>query len=364
MVIEAGTNLRGYMVTVVGRAVEGNRLSDLPEALHLGVELELSEEKVLLHVPVQAPNGAVALSTGRSIAEDFFRVLGSSHSAYLIDLEDERDKITRTDAVYVSEGPVPEADVAEGGITEHGLQWLDPEGEARRAGRVFRIRAAGYVTHPVTADARRFGGRERWSPRLRSGLSLYWAAQCSIDHQVRFVLGVATLEILAERNAEKLLAIRLDGPRRKALRRSLQAALKSFEELTTEDIARLLQRLMDTQAFGATPALTHYLNHLIPDGSGDLAGGVTEDEIRSWTQGRGSYLHAGPPDQSDVASLNRLNLFVGEALRRELDQVVRQSNGLEPSAELGSTEQWVQDVTPQVSKAASSSDAAAGAPAV
>jgi hypothetical protein len=333
LVIDVGPELRGYMVTVVGRATEGNRLSDPPEVLHLGIKLELSEEKVLLHVPVQAPNGAVALSMGRAIAEDFFRVLGASHSAYVIDLHDERDQITRTDAVFVGEGPVPEADIAEGGLSEAALQWLDPEGEARRAGKVIRIRASGFVTHPDTDDAQRYGGREHWSPRLRAGLSLYWAAQCSVDHQVRFVLGVAALEVLAERNVENLLGIRLSNPRRKALRRSLEATLQSYEELTSSDIDRLLQRLLDSQAFGAAPGLAHYLNQLIPDGSGDLAGGVTEDEIRSWTQGRGSYLHAGPPSQSDIAALNRLNLFVGEALRRELDRVVQRSSDLETDAE-------------------------------
>ncbi|MEU8606472.1 hypothetical protein AB0C29_00480 [Actinoplanes sp. NPDC048791] len=330
------TELRGYMVTVVGKAIEGNRLSGSPDVLHLGIKLDLDEEKVLLHVPVQASNGAAALSTGRAIAEDFFRVLGASHSAYIIDLHDERDQITRTDAVYVQGGPVPEADVAEGAVSEEGLQWLDPEGDARRAGKVIRIRAAGFVTHPVTVDAQRFSGREHWSPRLRAGLSLYWAAQCSVDHQVRFVLGVAALEVLAERNSEKLLAIRLPNARRKALRRSLEATLRSYEELTSSDIDRLLQRLLDTQAFGAAPRLALYLNRLIPDGTGDLAGGVTEDEIRSWTQGRGSYLHAGPPSQSDVASLNRLNLFVGEALRRELDRVVPRSNDRETDPGSGS----------------------------
>jgi hypothetical protein len=39
------------------------------------------------------------------------------------------------------------------------------------------VRARAEVVHPITADALRFGGRDRWSPRLGSGLSLYWAGQ-------------------------------------------------------------------------------------------------------------------------------------------------------------------------------------------
>jgi hypothetical protein len=66
------------------------------------------------------------------------------------------------------------------------------------------------------------------------------------------VFGVAALEVLAERNAESLLTTRLSIPRRKAVRRSVEAALKAYEELASGDIARLLERFMDTQVEGAS----------------------------------------------------------------------------------------------------------------
>jgi hypothetical protein len=73
---------------------------------------------------------------------------------------------------------------------------------------------------------------------------------------------------------------------------------------------------------GAVPSLARYLSHLIPDGGGDLSGGVTESEVRAWLRQRGTYLHSGPFDDAEAAALHRLNAFVGEALRRELDKLL------------------------------------------
>lgn len=53
---------------------------------------------------LQAADAATALQEGRSLAEDFFRVLGSSYTGYLLDPHDDRDHITRLDASYVADG--------------------------------------------------------------------------------------------------------------------------------------------------------------------------------------------------------------------------------------------------------------------
>src|SRR5437016_2577211 len=111
---------RGYLVTVVGRAVGAHNLAEPPESLPGGVYVELEENGLVLRIPVAASDAKAALAAGRSIADDLFRVLGSSHGPYLRDVLDARDHITRTDAVYIGDGPVPAADVAEGFIAEAG----------------------------------------------------------------------------------------------------------------------------------------------------------------------------------------------------------------------------------------------------
>ncbi len=316
-----GQALRGYRVTIVGRATEDYNLIDPPDELAPGVRVEVEEGAVVLTIELDAVNAATALSTARATADDFFRVLASSYAPYRLDPHDERDHITRTDAVYIADGPIPEGDVAEGGVTEAGWAMLDPDGELRRAGRVARLRARGVVGHPITADTRRFAHRQHWSRRLRSALSLYWAGQCSPDRQVRFVLAVAALEVLAERPDSTLLSARLTEQQRRDVRRGVETVLREAK-LSAPDVQRLISRLMDTREVGAVPAVAEYLNELIPDGDGGLAGGVTTAEVREWLSQRGAYLHAGPLSEAETASRDKLNLFVGEALRRELDQVV------------------------------------------
>ena len=66
---------------------------------------------------------------------------GASYTGYMLDPYDDRDHITRLDASYVAVGPIPTADVAEGGVSEAGLAMIDPTGEARRQGKVLRFRA-------------------------------------------------------------------------------------------------------------------------------------------------------------------------------------------------------------------------------
>lgn len=324
----AVTPLRGYLVTVVGRSTTAHNLTAPPEELPGGISIEVDDSTVVLHIPITAPDGAAALATGRELADDFFRVLGSSHAPYRIDPQDKRDAIARTDATYIADGPVPPGDVAEGMVSEDGWAMLDPTGEARRAGKIARFRAVGVVSHPVTIDALRFAGRDRWEPRLRSGLSLFWAGQCSPDTQVRFVLSMAAFEVLAGRDVGTLLDEHLTQAQRRAVRRDVVKVLRGYDNLAKADIDRLVSRLMDAQLVGATARLTRYLNTLIPDGNGDLRGGVTEDEVQTWQRQRGTFLHDGPLDRRAIAVQQRLVTFVGEALRRELDQALAAS---EPS---------------------------------
>ncbi len=317
--------LRGYMVTVVGRARDDYNLTDPPELLAPDIGIQVEESAVVLRIPVAASDATTALVAARSIADDFFRVVSTSFAPYRLDPYDERDDITRTDAVYVADGPIPAGDVAEGGLSPAGWEWIDPTGEARRAGRIFRLRARGVVGHPITADARRFATRDRWPPRLRAALSLYWAGQCSPDRQVRFVLAMAALEVLAERPEATLLKARLTRSERRDLRAAVEQVLRNAN-LTDHDVERLLSRMLDTREVGATTVFTAYLNNLVPDGDGDLAGGVSGDEVGSWQKQRGGYLHSGSSDDSDVMtrSRDRLNLFVGVALQKELDLMVEE----------------------------------------
>ncbi len=314
--------LRAYVVTVVGRARDDYNLTDPPESLAPDIGIEVEDSAVVLRIPVAASDAATALRTARAIADDFFRVISTSLAPYRLDPHDERDHITRTDAVFVADGPIPAGDVAEGYVAAAGWEWIDPTGEARRAGKVYRLRARGVVGHPITADARRFATRDRWPPRLRAALSLYWAGQCSPDRQVRFVLAMAALEVLAERPEGTLLKARLTGAQRRDLRARVEEVLRDAS-LSDHDVNRLSSRMMDTREVGATTILTLYLSNLVPDGDGDLAGGVGGDEVASWQKQRGGYLHSGHSDDSEAAmrSRDRLNLFVAVALQKELDLI-------------------------------------------
>lgn len=310
---------RRYEVTVVGRTTdERDLLAPEPNVLP-GVDFAVEEGRVVLRMTLPAADAATALQEGRGLAEDFFRVLGASYTGYMLDPYDDRDHITRLDASYVAVGPIPTADVAEGGVSEAGLAMIDPTGEARRQGKVLRLRARARVGHPIADDARRFLGRPEWSPRLRSALSLYWAGQCSPDRQVRFVLAMAALEVLAERPSHSLLSSALNDGQRRDLRRDL-AALLTSRGLPVRDVERLVERLMTTHAVGATDALIGYMSRVLPEADPSL-GKPSVAELRSWQKQRGSYLHAGTLPYSDESGRDKLNALVGEALRRELDAV-------------------------------------------
>lgn len=310
---------RRYEVTVVGRTTDDKDLLAPEPNLLPGVDFAVEEGRVVLRMTVAAPDAATALHEGRSLAEDFFRVLGASYTGYLLDPHDNRDHITRLDAGYVADGPIPNADVAEGGVTAAGLAMIDPTGEARRRGKVFRFRARARVGHPIADDARRFLARSTWSPRLRSALSLYWAGQCSPDRQVRFVLAMAALEVLAERPDQPLLSGSLSDGQRRDLRREL-VALLTPRGLPAREVDRLVERLMTTHAVGATDALIDYMNRVLPEANPPF-GKATVAELRSWQRQRGSYLHAGTLHDADESGRDKLNAMVGEALRRELDAV-------------------------------------------
>lgn len=192
---------------------------------------------------------------------------------------DDRDHITRLDASYVAVGPIPTADVAEGGVSEAGLAMIDPTGEARRQGKVLRCRARARVGQPIADDARRFLGRPEWSPRLRSALILSWAGQCSPDRQVRFVLAMAALEVLAERPSHSLLSSALNDGQRRDLRRDL-AALLTSRGPPVRDVEGLIERLMTTHAVGATDALIGYMSRVLPEADPSL-GKPSVAELRS-----------------------------------------------------------------------------------
>lgn len=276
---------------------------------------------MILRIQLSAPDARTALRLAREMADDFFRVLGASYTAYRYDPRDERDHITRTDAVYVADGPIPEGDVAEGNLSEAGWDYFDPDGTARRAGKVIRLRAHGRAAQQVADDVKRYSGRAAWSPRLRAALTLYWAGQCSPDREVRFVLAMAALEVLAAPSNQTLLGARLDPQGRRQVRKDVSAVLRDAG-LTPPDVDRLVGRLMDTYEVGATAALQAYLNAQVTPGEGFLAESVTAAEVRAWQGQRGAYLHAGLLDKAIEASRDRLSVVVGQALRNELDRLV------------------------------------------
>lgn len=321
---EADPLLHGYLVTVVCSATEPSNLmgaTNLPG----GVTIHIEEGRFLLRIPVRAPDGRTALQTARGLAEDFCRVLATTYSPFRIDYRDDRDNVTRSDPTPVTEGPIPFADVAEGHISAEGLTWLDPDGDGRRAGKVFRVRGSGVATRSIDECGLGFAQREAWSPRLRNAMSLYWAAQCSPDRQIRFVLAMASLEVLAQPPTETLLKVRLDRAMRKQLKSDIQGVLEKY--LSPADVDRVLSRVAETRAVGAIPTLSAYINTRIAEGSQDFGGRVTEDEVRSWVGQRGGFLHNGPHDPSDELSRARLDALVGAMLRWELDNAGETESG-------------------------------------
>jgi hypothetical protein len=319
---DEGTNgPRNYEVTVVGASVNGSILSEATD-LPGGVAVAIDEKnKVVLVIPVEAPDARTALAGARELANDFFRVVATSHAAYRRDVDDERDDIRRTDAVFIADGPPPPLDVAEGGVTEVGVTLLDADEQVRRQGRIVRIRAQAMVTHPMAADARRTGGRHVWSHRVRNALSLYWAAQCTVDHEVRFVLAMAALEVLAQPPKKALLEARLDSSERGKLLARLSAVLTQAG-LSTQDRDRLLNRLAETQEVGMVSAFVDYLNSNIAAGTRKEGLQVDGREIRRWIKQRGSFLHAGLLSKDEEEGRNRLIAIVGTALRAELDALI------------------------------------------
>ncbi|RSN45136.1 hypothetical protein DMC64_20045 [Amycolatopsis sp. WAC 04197] len=266
--------------------------------------------EVVLDVPVRAVNASTALAEAQAKVTDLMMVLATTFCGYEF-VVDNRQSTRRTDAVYQPDGPPPPFDVAEGGISEAGASWLDPDGTARRAGRVLTFRANGFVTHPPAQDVRRFAGRESWPPQLRSGLRLFHAAQNSRDEIVEFTLTAAALEVLA--NIDETLAIAtLPDREQDRLRRALTALLDDFN-FTTAERTRLHSRLLDTRARGSAQAIRDYLNkHEVTIAPGDL---------RWWQRKRGGYLHDGSFDD-DPPRRYRLRHAVGKCLAAELDTFV------------------------------------------
>lgn len=195
--------LRGYEVTLVARTTNEHHLQP-PVELPEGIAARVDGPEVLLTIPLRVPDARTALATARETATDLLLVLAATFNAYEL-VVDERQVIHRTDAVYQAEGPIPPLDVAEGRVSEYGEQFLDPDGELRRAGRVFMTRVSAFVTHPPAQDVRRFAGRAAWSIRLRRGLTLFHAAQNARDEIVAFTLTAAAMEVLADADESPLL---------------------------------------------------------------------------------------------------------------------------------------------------------------
>jgi len=299
--------LRGYAVTLVARTTNEHHLQP-PIELPDGITATVDGPEVLLTIPVHAPDARTALATARETATDLLLVLASTFNGYEL-VVDVRQVTRRTDAVYQADGPVPPLDVAEGWITEYGVQSLDPDGELRRAGRVLTIRASAFVTHPPAEDVRRFAGRAAWTIRLRRGLTLFHAAQNARDEIVAFTLTAAAMEVLADADESPLLD-KLSDAARARLREGLDDLLGDLD-LNPDDRNRLANRLLDTQAVGNAQAIRDYLT-----GHGAI---VEPGDMRWWQRQRGNYLHEGVIED-DPPRRHRLLHAIGTCLAAELDR--------------------------------------------
>lgn len=299
--------VRGYAVTLVARTSNDHHLQP-PLVLPVGIVAEIDGPEVVLTVPICAADARSAVEAAKAMVTDLLMTLASTFSGYEFVI-DARQVTRRTDAVYQLDGPPPPFDVAEGAITEAGAEWMDPDGELRRAGKVLTFRANAVVTHPPTDDVRRFAGRAAWSPRLRSGLRLFHAAQNARDEIVEFTLTAAALEVLADADETPLLD-KLGDEERARLRRELDALLRGFD-LTGNEADRLRKRLLDTRAAGSADAIRNYLAGL---------GVVVEPgDLRWWQTRRGQFLHAGS-FEDDPQRRYRLRHAVGTCLAAELDR--------------------------------------------
>jgi hypothetical protein len=305
--VHADEPLRGYAVTLVARTTNEHHLQppvELPEDITTCVD----GPEVLLTIPVRAPDARTALATARETATDLLLVLATTFNGYEL-VVDPRQVTRRTDAVYQAEGPIPSLDVAEGVVTEYGVQSLDPNGELRRAGRVLTIRASASVTHPPAEDVRRFAGRTAWTTRLRRGLTLFHAAQNARDEIVAFTLTAAAMEVLADADESRLLD-KLSDEARARLHKGLDDLLGGLD-LSVDDRKRLVSRLLDTQAVGSAQAIRDYLA-----GHGAI---VEPGDLRWWQRQRGNYLHEGTIED-DPPRRQRLLHAIGTCLAAELDR--------------------------------------------
>ncbi|QRP48860.1 hypothetical protein [Amycolatopsis sp. FDAARGOS 1241] len=298
---------RGYAVTLIIRASNDHHLPpplDLPE----GITATVDGPEVVLEVPVRAPDATTALGAAEDAALDLMMTLASTFSGYEF-VRDARRQVRRTDAVYQSDGPPPPFDVVGGGVTEAGAELYDPDGEARRAGRVLNMHLAAVVTHPPAEDVRRFAGRKAWSARLRNGLRLFHAAQNARDEIVKFALIAAALEVLVDADETSLLE-RLGAEKRQLLGTRLDALLADFD-LTKPERERLRDRLQSTRAKGSFQATRDYL------GMHDVE--IEDGDLRWWVKQRGRYLHTGT-FVDEPERRHRLEHAVSACLTAELDR--------------------------------------------
>ncbi len=309
----------GYLVSTVARSVNGHDVSGEVSVAEDGLDIEVDGSDIVVHVLVNAIDGCAALAAGRQVSGDVLVILGANYVGYRIQPFDPRDLVIRMDASYQSDGPLPPADVAEGNLSPEGIEWLDPTGEARRAGKVIRFRAEGRARGPIGDGLRSLAGRSRWSPRLRSALGLYWEGQCSDSEDTRFVLSMAALELLAQPPKDSLLKARLNGRQRQELLEKVREACMR-PEIAEAEVIRLTNQLAGTRRLGAVDSLLDYLSAFAPDGFGST-GAANREDVVAWQKMRGGFLHDGLMDAESQPSRTRLVAILGVCLRAEMDSL-------------------------------------------
>ena len=306
-----------YKVSTFARSVNGHDVIGEVTLSDDGLDIEVDGSDIVVHALVQANDARAALSAGRQISSDVLIALGANYAGYRIQPSDPRDSVSRAATVYQSDGPLPPADVAEGYLTVEGVDFLDPTGEIRRAGRVWRFRAESRATTSIEVGLRSLAGRAHWSSRLRSALVLYWEGQCSDSEDTQYVLSMAALELLTSPPPNTLLRARLDGKQRRSLMETIRGACAQAG-LDEAEVGRLASQFAGTRRIGGVDSVLDYLTASAPDGFGPT-GPAKREEVVAWQKMRGGYLHDGVMDPDSRPIRNRLVAIVGVCFRTEME---------------------------------------------
>jgi hypothetical protein len=307
---------RRYLVTIpIAPAHSPAGRYTLPAPFVIGekYEIEKGEGCLLVKVKTYADTANDAWENGVATVNELLFILALGYAGFVPRVENDNQRnVKRIGAKYIADGPIPEADMFEGIVTEHGLRELDPTGEKRRAGAVVNVTVEVLATkNNLEFEERALAVTSLWTERQRNALSLFHQAHCSPDIAVSFMLSWSTLEVLAEENEIRLINRLI--PEKKE-RKSTISEIFGFIATKVSDvnaINRFQNQFENTRAESQLSAFERYFTEHH----------VNVSDLDWFRKQRGKFIHAGGFDRSDEAKtrLREFEEWVRSAILHEIE---------------------------------------------